>query len=95
MDSIEEIRKQLGEFSGLDEEIIQLGKINFNIQDAEYNLKSMIKVLNFAQIKYATCEKEVQNSANVSYTAQSNKARLKKVEFKIPYSSVINWKKGK
>ena len=93
-DEISEIRKQLCDQSGLDEEIVRLGKVLENTEQTELKLKSMIKVINFAKLQYGSSEKNVINNSEAIQKADVGKYRLKPITIKVPYAEKIDWKKG-
>lgn len=94
IDSVSDVRKQLSEQSGLEEEIARLGRIFEDMEQTELRLKSTIKILNFAELQYRSCEKNVISNSEVVKNIENGKYRLKPIEIKIPYAEKIDWKKG-
>ncbi len=89
---LNDIRKQLCEIGGLDDEALRLGRIISEIELTDYRIKSMMKVLNFANIQYNSCEKQIADNGAEVATVSRNDTRLVAAKFRIPYLKLINWR---
>ncbi len=89
---LEDIRKNLGNFSGLENEAARLYKTIENTEQTNRNIKTLIKVLNFAEIQYASCEKNIVNNCSMVSSLDKNESRLKPIKINSPYYRLINWR---
>lgn len=93
-DNLIDVQKKLAEQSSLDEEIMRLNRISFDMEQLEHNMKSMIKILRFAELQYSSCEKNIINFSEDIRSMENGRYRLKPIKMDVLYAEKIDWKKG-
>lgn len=94
IEQIDKTRFELCSNSSLKEEMLKLSRILSRVEMIQHNIKSMVRVLDYASFEYKRCENDIVSHCNQTLVDGRSSLRLEKVVFNVPFSEYIGWKKG-
>lgn len=94
IEQTDEVLRELSDNSSLEEERVRLKQILSKMENIQHNVKSMVRVLDYAAFEYGRCENNIVLQCEQTALRDRNSSRFNKIIFNVPFSENIGWRKG-